>query len=254
MERLQKVLAHAGVASRRASERLIVDGRVTVNGRVVTELGTRVDPEHDAIKVDGKRLQAPPRAHSYLLVHKPRGYVTTLSDPQGRPTVRELVKGVRRRVYPVGRLDLDSEGLLLLTDDGDLARDLMDPRSRVPRTYHVKVQGAPEAAVLTRLRRGVVLDGRRTRPARVKSIRPGKNPWLEITIVEGRNRQIRRMCEAVGHRVVKLRRVRLGPLELGRMAPGDSRPLSSRELRELRRVAGTREPVGRPRPGRPDRT
>jgi pseudouridine synthase len=253
MERLQKVLARAGVASRRASERFIVDGRVTVNGRVVTELGTRVDPERDAIKVDGRRLRTAPRAHHYLVVHKPRGYVTTLSDPQGRPTVRDLVRGIRRRVYPVGRLDLDSEGLLLLTDDGDLARELMDPRSRVPKTYHVKVQGTPDAAALSRLRRGVVLDGRRTLPARIKIVRPGRNPWLEVTLVEGRNRQVRRMCQAVGHRVAKLRRVRLGPLDLGRMTPGDCRPLTAEELRELRRATRTPEPAGRRRRPRPDR-
>jgi len=238
MERLQKVLAHAGVASRRAAERLIVEGRVSVNGRVVTELGTRVDAETDAIKVDGKRLRAAPHGRTHLVLHKPRGYVTTLSDPQGRPTIRDLIAGVKVRVYPVGRLDFHSEGLLLLTDDGELARDLMDPRCRVSKTYHVKIQGRPTAATLERLRRGVLLDGRRTRPATVKTVRPGQNPWLEISIVEGRNRQIRRMCLAVGHRVAKLRRVRFGSVELGRLAPGEHRPLTADELERLRRAAG----------------
>jgi pseudouridine synthase len=248
MERLQKVLAHAGVASRRAAERLIVEGRVTVNGRVVTELGTRVDPARDAVKVDGTRLRAVSRIRTHLLLHKPRGYVTTLSDPQGRPTIRDLIGGVKSRVYPVGRLDFHSEGLLLLTDDGELARDLMDPRRRVPKTYHVKVRGKPDAASLERLRRGVLLDGRRTRPASVKTLRPGENPWLEMTIVEGRNRQIRRMCLAVGHRVVKLRRVRFGPLELGRLGPGEHRPLTGDEVERLRRAAGAAgQGTGRPR-------
>jgi pseudouridine synthase len=236
MERLQKVLAHAGVASRRAAERLIVEGRVTVNGRVVSELGTRVDAEHDAIKVDGKRLRAVPHVRTHLVLNKPRGCVTTLSDPQGRPTIRDLIAGVKVRVYPVGRLDFHSEGLLLVTDDGELARDLMDPRCRVPKTYHVKIQGRPAEASLERLRRGVLLDGRRTLPATVKILRPGQNPWLEISIVEGRNRQIRRMCLAVGHRVAKLRRVRFGPVEIGRLAPGEHRPLSADELESLHRA------------------
>jgi pseudouridine synthase len=254
MDRLQKVLAHAGVASRRAAERLIVEGRVTVNGQVVTELGTRVDAERDAIKVDGKRLRGVPDVRTYLVLHKPRGYVTTLSDPEGPPTVRDLIKGVKVRVYPVGRLDFHSEGLLILTDDGELARDLMDPRCRVPKVYHVKIQGSPTTASLERLRRGVLLDGRRTRPATVKRLRPGQNPWLELSIMEGRNRQIRRMCLAVGHRVAKLRRVRIGPVEIGRLAPGEHRPVTADELERLRhavRAGGPGKGRGRARVDRP---
>jgi pseudouridine synthase len=180
--------------------------------------------------------------------------VTTLSDPQGRPTVGDLIDDVPGRVYPVGRLDYHSEGLLLLTDDGELARALMDPRSRVPKTYRVKVQGVPEAAALERLRRGVLLDGRRTRPAEVRIARAGPNPWLEVTIVEGRNRQIRRMCLAVGHRVAKLTRVRIGPLELGRLPRGKHRRLTPEEIDDLRRAAGGASPRTGAPPNRPDRS
>jgi len=173
--------------------------------------------------------------------------------PQGRPTIRELIEDVNLRLYPVGRLDFHSEGLLILTDDGELARALMDPRSRVPKTYLVKVQGVPDAAAIERLRRGILLDGRRTRPAGVKTAKPGQNPWLEFTLIEGRNRQIRRMCLAVGHRVAKLRRVRLGPVELGRLAPGKHRPLTADEVEGLRRASGIAGPRKRRDRGRPDR-
>lgn len=235
-ERLQKVLAHAGVASRRACERLIVDGRVSVNGRVVTELGTKVDPDRDAVRVDGKRVGRAPRHRTYLLLNKPRGFVTTLSDPEGRPTVKDLLRGVRVRVYPVGRLDFDSEGLLLLTDDGDLSRDLMHPSSGVVKTYLAKVRGEPSPEALRRLERGVRVEGRATLPAEARLARRGDNPWVEVRIVEGRNRQVRRMLEAVGHPVMRLRRVAYGPLALGKLPAGRLRPLTPSEVEALRRA------------------
>ena len=239
-ERLQKVLAHAGIASRRAAERLIVAGRVTVNGTVVSELGTKVNPDRDAIKVDGKRLHAPPARPTYLAFHKPRGVVTTLSDPEGRPTVRDFLGGVRVRVYPVGRLDFDSEGLLLLTDDGALARDLMHPSSGVEKTYRAKVRGFPDPPTLDRLSRGVHLDGRRTGRAEVRVVKAGDNPWIEIGITEGRNRQVRRMLQVVGHPVQRLRRIRYGGVDLGRLPPGGLRPLRPAEVERLRRAVRTR--------------
>ncbi len=245
MERLQKTLARAGVASRRAAERLMLEGRVRVNGKACTTLGTRVDPGRDAIKVDGKRVPPPPAVPTYLLVYKPRGYVTTLSDPQGRPTLGDLLPPSGPRVYPVGRLDFHSEGLLVVTDDGELARDLTHPRRHVPKTYRVKIQGRPTASALERLRSGIVLDGRRTRRARVRIVRSGDNPWLEITLVEGRNRQIRRMCEAVGHRVTRLRRVAVAGLQLGDQRPGKTRALSSDEVRRLKKAVSGGGPTGK---------
>ncbi len=235
-ERLQKTLARAGVASRRAAERLILEGRVTVNGAQVTRLGTSVDAVRDAIRVDGKRIPAPPRGHTYLMLHKPRGYVTTLRDPEGRPTVRDLLPGVRARVFPIGRLDYQTEGLLLLTDDGNLARDLMRPASSVPKTYLAKVRGEPSRESLARLCRGIDLDGRRTRPAQACVVRRGLNAWVEITVVEGRKRQVRRMLEAVGHPVARLRRVRYAGLGLGSLASGRFRELEAGEVEQLRRA------------------
>ena len=248
-ERLQKVLAHAGVSSRRAAERLIVEGRVSVNGSIVSELGTKVDPVRDAIKVDGKRVAAPPTGHTYLAFHKPRGVVTTLSDPEGRPTVKEYLRGVKARVYPVGRLDFHSEGLLLLTDDGSLARDLMHPSHGVEKTYLVKVKGQPDPEILLRLCRGIPLDGKRTGPAKARIARRGDNAWVEITIGEGRNRQVRRMFQAVGHPVQRLRRLGYGGVELGRLPVGHLRALSEAEVGELARAAG--RVVERPRARRP---
>jgi len=240
MERLNKLLARCGVASRRGADRLIEDRRVTVNGSVVRELGTRVDPRVDTVKIDGKRLPSPPATHVYLMLNKPRGVVTTLSDPEGRPTVRDLLRRVSRRVFPVGRLDFQTEGLLLLTDDGALARELMHPSRGVPKTYRAKVRGAPPPEALARLRRGLRVDGRMTQPARVTVVRPGANFWLEVTIAEGRKHQVRRMLETVGHPVVKLRRVSFGPLVLGDLPPGRVRPLSPAEVDRLRRVVAPR--------------
>lgn len=252
MERLNKVLAHAGVASRRGADQLIEQGRVSVNGEVVREMGLRVDPAHDSIKVDGRRVGARPRRRVYYMGNKPRGMVTTLSDPEGRPTVRELLKSVRERVYPVGRLDFNSEGLLLFTNDGELARDLMHPRSGVTKTYAVKVRGVPSEAVLERLRRGVVLDGRRTAAAAVILTGGAGNKRLEVQVTEGRKHQVRRMLAAVGHPVAKLRRIRYAGLWLGDLVPGAVRKLSEEEVSRLRRAvakggaAGTR----RRRPGK----
>jgi 23S rRNA pseudouridine2605 synthase len=239
-ERLQKIIAAAGVASRRKAEDLIVSGRVVVNGQVVTELGTKADPEQDHIRVDGKLLQGPER-YTYVALNKPKGYVTTVSDEKKRPTVMDLVKKVKGRVYPVGRLDWASEGLLLMTNDGALANALMKASSNVAKTYVVKVAGQPDEAKLDKLRRGVSIaekGGRRVRtaPARIRLIREGDNPWLEVTIIEGRNRQVRKMFEEVGHHVEKIRRVQYGPLALD-VPPGDWRNLTLLEVAKLKTAA-----------------
>jgi pseudouridine synthase len=247
VERLQKVLARAGIASRRAAERLIVDGRVTVNGEIVTRLGTRIDPERDAVKVDGRRIAARGPGRVYLMMNKPRGMMTTLSDPEGRPTVADLLERVRARVFPVGRLDFNTEGLLLLTDDGDLAESLMHPRHAVPKTYVAKVRGLPSREALARLRKGVEIEGRPTLPAKVQLTKPGHNAWVEVTVVEGRKHQVRQMLQAVGHPVVKLRRTRYAGLGLGDLRPGRVRPLTDEEVRRLRSWT---EPRGRSAKGR----
>jgi pseudouridine synthase len=235
MDRLQKILSQAWVASRRASEQLMLDGRVTVNGQTVRELGTKADPAADDIRVDGRRVRVPER-RLYFLLNKPRRYVTTHSDPQNRPTVLDLVN-VRDYVYPVGRLDFDSEGLLLLTNDGDLAAHLTHPSRGVNRVYEVKVLGIPDAHDLERLSRGVVVEGRRTEPAHVELL-PGKrdadHSTLRITIHEGRNRQVRNMCEAIGHPVNRLRRVAIGPIRDDRLKPGQWRELTADEVARLR--------------------
>jgi 23S rRNA pseudouridine2605 synthase len=236
-ERLQKLLARAGVASRRAAEELIVAGRVSVNGRVVSELGAKADPAMDDVRLDGERLRQP--RSLVLALHKPVGVVTTLSDPEGRPTVRSLLPDRFERVFPVGRLDFQSSGLLLLTNDGELAARLLHPRNRIPRTYRVKVSGHPSAPTLARVRHGVKLDDGVTGPAQVdvERLLPAK-AWLRITVREGRRREIRRLCEAVGHRVDRLARIRFGPIELGRLEPGAWRALDEREVEALRGAAG----------------
>lgn len=236
-ERLQKVLAHAGVASRRAAEGLIREGRVTVNGRVVTELGSKADPLRDDVRLDGERLRA--ERHRVLALHKPPGVMTTLADPEGRPTIRDFLPPGGERVYPVGRLDFNTAGLLLLTNDGELAARLMHPRYGVPRTYRVKVNGAPGPATLARLRRGVKLDDGVTGPAEVEIERslPTKS-WLRITIREGKKREIRRMLETLGHLVDRLIRVRFGPIELGRLPIGALRELDEPQIAALRAAVG----------------
>jgi 23S rRNA pseudouridine2605 synthase len=237
VERLQKIIAAAGIASRRKAEELISSGRVQVNGQVVTELGSKADPATDHVRVNGKLLHGAQR-HVYLLLNKPKGYVTTMSDPEKRPTVMDLIRGVRGRVFPVGRLDYASEGLLLLTNDGELAHRLMKASSHVPKTYVVKVAGMPTEEALSELRAGVSIatdDGKRvkTGPAQVRVVREAANPWYEITLIEGRNRQIRRMFEAVGHHVEKIKRVRYGPLALD-VPPGEFRPLTLKEVDRLK--------------------
>lgn len=235
-DRLQKVLSAAGVASRRTAEDLIRAGRVSINGRIVTELGTRADPRRDRIAVDGRRLAvAEPRV--YLALHKPVGVVTTLDDPEGRPSIADLLGRVRQRVFPVGRLDMQSSGLLLLTNDGELALRLTHPRYHVDKCYRVKVHGHPDAQALDRLRGGVRLDDGVTAPAHVRVVAEvGRKTWLEIAIAEGRNHQIRRMCEAVRLRVDKLQRIAIGPLQLGKLAHGAYRSLTDAELTRLRRA------------------
>jgi 23S rRNA pseudouridine2605 synthase len=239
--RLQRFMAQAGLASRRKSEELITAGRVKVNGRVVTELGTKVDPARDKVVVGGRALAV--EEYVYVLLHKPKGYVTTRSDPEGRPTVMDLVGGIDERVYPVGRLDYNTEGALVLTNDGELANGLMHPRGEVEKTYRVKLQGLAPPEALRALERGVTLDdGTRTAPARVAALgSTDKNSWIELTIHEGKNRQVHRMAEAVGFNVLKLQRVRYAGLDLGTLAPGRWRRLVAREVDALRRTAGLKK-------------
>ena len=243
-ERLQKILSQAGVASRRLAEELIAQGRVQVNGVTVTALGTKADPDADEIKVDGRRIHAQKRKR-YILLHKPRGYITSRSDPQGRPTVLDLLRGVREYIYPVGRLDYDSEGLLLLTNDGDLAARLTHPRHEVDKVYEARVRGVPDDHVLDRLAKGVTIEGRRTAPAKVRVLDPPKKfpseddqTRVELAIHEGRQRQVRKMFDAVGHPVVRLRRVRIGPIEDPDIPPGHWRELTPQEVERLRRTTG----------------
>jgi 23S rRNA pseudouridine2605 synthase len=239
-ERLQKIMAGCGIASRRKAEEIIAAGRVTLNGKVVVEQGTKADPERDVICVDGKPLKRLEQL-VYFVLNKPKGYVTTVSDPEGRPTVMDLVPKRAERVYPVGRLDYASEGLLLLTNDGALVQKLMKAGSHVPKTYLVKVSGKPREKDIERLRAGITIaleDGRRvkTSPAKIRLAEDGTNPWYEVTLIEGRNRQIRRMFERVGFPVEKIKRVQVGPLVLD-VGSGNFRELTEREVEELKRAA-----------------
>ena len=230
--RLQKFLAAAGIASRREAERLIQGGHIEVNGRPVTLLGTRIDPERDAVRVDGRRIRRrEPRV--YYLLYKPRGYITSSRDPRGRPTVLDLLSGVRERLFPVGRLDWNSEGLLLLTNDGDLAHRLMHPSNHVPRVYRVKVKGMISERTLGTVRRGLFIDGRRSLPARARRVSGQSNTWVEVTLYEGRKNQIRLTFERLGHPVLKLRRVAIGRLRDRALKPGAFRRLTSAEVRLL---------------------
>ncbi|MCL6450101.1 MAG: rRNA pseudouridine synthase [Acetobacteraceae bacterium] len=234
MERLQKVLARAGVASRRKAEELIRQGRVRVNGVVVTRLGTRVDPEADRLEVDGRRVGPAPESVCIAL-YKPRGYLSTASDPRGRRTVLDLVPHGLGRLFPVGRLDRDSEGLLLLTNDGELAFSLTHPRHRAVRVYLAEVEGVPSEAALNALRRGVVLEDGPTAPCRVELVRDrGEAALLRLSLRQGRKRQVRRMLDSVGHPVLRLTRVQMGPVSLGGMRPGEWRWLDAEELSKLK--------------------
>jgi 23S rRNA pseudouridine2605 synthase len=238
VERLQKILSQAGVASRRASEQLMIEGRVTVNGETIRELGTKADAAADDIRVDGRRVKLPER-HRYVLLNKPKGYVTTRSDPEKRSTVIDLLRGVHEYVYPVGRLDYDSEGLLLLTNDGDLAARLTHPSHGVARVYEAHVLGTPDAHDIERLSRGVTIEGRRTAPAEIQ-LMPGRDESharLRITIREGRNRQVRNMFDAIGHPVDRLVRVAVGPIRDTRLKTGYWRDLTKEEVAALKRAA-----------------
>ncbi|MDY6954736.1 MAG: pseudouridine synthase [Thermodesulfobacteriota bacterium] len=234
-ERLHVVLARAGVASRRQAEQFIRDGRVSVNGKAVTRLGTKVLWGQDTIRVDDRIIRRlAPRLT--IVLNKPKQVLTTSHDPRGRPTTADLVSSLGARLFPVGRLDFYTEGLLILTTDGELAHLLQHPRFGIPKTYRAKVKGLPPEEVLGRLRSGVMLDGRATAPALVqKSGTTGKNAWLEITIREGRNRQVRRMCAALGHPVMKLKRIQYGPIRLGNLKPGEFRKLRADEVDKLRK-------------------
>lgn len=234
-ERLQKILAHAGIASRRKAEQLILEGRVKVNGAVITELGTKADPERDHIKVDGKRVQAAEKP-VYLAMNKPPNFVTTVSDPEGRPTVMDLLRGVKARVYPVGRLDYKSEGLLLLTNDGEFAKHITSAANHVTKTYVVKVNGPLAPAQEENFRQGVSLSGKRTAPAGLRLIQRAENPWYEVRLIEGRQNQIRLMFKNFGRLVEKLRRVRIGFLELGALRPGEFRHLKPQEVARFRKL------------------
>jgi 23S rRNA pseudouridine2605 synthase len=270
-QRLQKIIAAAGIASRRKAEELIAQGRVQLNGQIVTELGTKADPVRDHIRVDGKLLHGAERPR-YFVLNKPKGYVTTARDPEGRPTVLDLIKGGSKgageRLFPVGRLDYSSEGLLLMTNDGELANALTRAAARVEKTYLVKVSGRPSDSAINQLRHGVMIDrgtqirashapdgkaekhaagprGRvMTAPARIRLLRDADNPWYEMILIEGRNREIRKMFEEIGHHVEKIRRVGYGPLVLD-VEPGHSRELAPEEVARLRRTAEGRT---RPRP------
>jgi 23S rRNA pseudouridine2605 synthase len=271
-ERLQKILAAAGVASRRKAEELITAGRISVNGEKITALGSKADARSDEIRLDGQLLRGPER-HVYIALYKPKGYVTTVSDPEGRPVVLDLLKGVDARVFPVGRLDYASEGLLLLTNDGELMQQLTRTASHVPKTYQVKVSGTPTEEQIDKLRGGIHLppetsragtmggtrpgmprrsQSEHTLPARIDLVRHQDNPWYEVTLTEGRNRQIRRMFEQIGHHVEKIKRVRYGALQLD-VEPGKWRFLKPRELEALRNPKPLRAASARPgeRGGRP---
>ena len=238
LERLQKIIAHAGFASRREAESMIREGRVTVNGRVVTELGTKADPARDHVKVDGKLITRA-ETHRYILLYKPKEVMTTVEDPQGRRTVIDLIKGERERIYPVGRLDFHSEGLILLTNDGDLAFKVSHPQHGSVKTYHVKVRGVPDERLIGKLERGITIEGKRTLPCEIRRMKTtGRgddegNSWFEVKLREGRTQQIRKMFQAVGHPVSKLRRVAIGPLSDPKLTPGMWRELTKSEVKML---------------------
>jgi 23S rRNA pseudouridine2605 synthase len=232
LERLQKILAHAGVASRRHAEELITAGRVSVNGTIVTELGSKADASEDVIKVDGKKLRGIARP-VYILLNKPKNVMSTSSDPQGRPTVLDYVRGkVKERVYPVGRLDFGSEGLIILTNDGEFTKR-MTQAGRIPKVYHVKIAGIPAERDLDRLRRGAFIDGERLAPSEISRLKGAENPWFRVTLHQGRNQQIRRMFQSIGHPVEKLRRVRIGFLEDDKLRSGGWRFLSEDEVKQF---------------------
>ncbi len=232
--RLNKFLAQAGVASRREVDKMIVEGRITVNGRVVRILGTKIDDEKDRVELDGKRVEKEEEM-IYLMLNKPPGYLVTLKDPFRRPTIKELLPSLKERIYPVGRLDYDSEGLLLLTNNGELAHRLAHPRYRVPKNYVVEVKGVPKSSKISRLERGVYIDGKKTAPARIAKLSgSAKKTLLRIEIHEGRKREVKRMFEAVGHRVLRLKRIGFGGLRLSKLQTGKWRFLTRKEVDSLK--------------------
>jgi 23S rRNA pseudouridine2605 synthase len=246
-ERLQKIIAHAGFASRREAEAMIREGRVTVNGRVVTELGTKADPGSDHVKVDGKLItHAEP--HRYILLYKPKEVMTTVEDPQGRLTVIQLVRGIKERIYPVGRLDYHSEGLVLLTNDGELAFKVSHPTNGSVKTYHVKVRGIPDERMIDKLRRGITIEGKRTLPCDIERMHTtGRsddegNSWFEVKLREGRTQQIRKMYQAIGHPVAKLKRVAIGPISDPKLTAGVWRELTRQEVKLLETYKDARPP------------
>jgi len=233
-QRLQKIIAEMGIASRRKAEELIIEGHVTVNGKVAV-IGMKADPYKDHIKVSGKLLISPEKK-VYYIFNKPRGVLTSMSESEGRPTVGEFLRGIKQRVFPVGRLDYDSEGMLLVTNDGDFAHAILHPSKKIPKTYLVKAKGVLEEEEIEKLRTGIKLDGRMTAPAKVKRLRKTENnSWIEMTISEGRKRQIRRMLERVGHPVIRLMRVRIDGIEMGDLSPGACRRMTIEELKRIGR-------------------
>ena len=236
--RLQVFLAQAGVASRRKAERLIQEGRVAVDGQVVTQMGSKVDPDRQRVTVDGRPVEIVSET-VYYLFHKPRQVLSTLHDPRGRPALKDYLDraGIRERVFPVGRLDWDAEGLILMTNDGLLAQVLQHPRFQVPKTYRVKVEGLPTLQALNRLKTGLPIPGGKEHRADVERIKTGTDrTWLLITVWEGEKHQVKKMCAAVGHPVLTIKRVALGPLELGRLPQGEFRPLTAREIAALKKL------------------
>ncbi len=234
-ERLQKFLAEAGVASRRKAEELITAGKVQVNGKTVTELGTKIDPQKDEVVYAGKKIDRQREKLVYIMLHKPEGYVTTAKEQFGRPAVLDLVKGVEERIFPVGRLDYETSGLLLLTNDGELTYKLTHPKHDVEKIYIARLYGTPDDSALQKFRRGVIVDGRQTKPAKIRILEKGDRICtVEITIHEGRNRQVRKMCEAIRHPVAQLKRVATGELRLGELPKGKFRYLTATEVKYLR--------------------
>lgn len=239
LERLQKFLAEAGVASRRRAEELIAQGDVQVNGKVVTEMGRRIDPKKDEVTYLGKKITGKTAESVYIMLHKPVGYVTTAKEQFGRPAVVDLIQGVNARIFPVGRLDYDTSGLLLLTNDGDLTYKLTHPKHEVEKTYLAKLYGVPDEGALQKFRRGVLIDGRRTRPAKIQILertKDGRFCTAEIVIHEGRNRQVRKMCAAIKHPVAQLQRVGVGALLLGNLPKGKYRHLTEKEIKYLKKL------------------
>ncbi|HWG38359.1 MAG TPA: pseudouridine synthase [Terriglobales bacterium] len=254
-ERLQKLISQSGIASRRHAEEMITSGQVNVNGQIVTELGSKADWSRDRIVVGGKVLR-PARQLHHLLFYKPKGVVTTLDDPEGRPSIKDYLRGIGERLFPVGRLDYHTEGLLLLTNDGELANRILRASTALPKTYWAKVAGRPSEEALAKLRQGVYIEGRRTAPSQVRWLHESRasgrerqragvyrtsqeNPWIEVVLIEGRYHQIRKMFQAVGHPVEKLKRVAIGPLTIGSLKSGQMRPLTENEIRQLRQAAQT---------------